>query len=189
LKRFPEKRFSHRLHQFHARHSYSQGVAKIDGALMYASMARMRYKKLTDCPLGMQKLLREQEVTAGRARRSEPPRRSKYGNVRTQFNGETFDSKAEAEDDQRFRMEEAAGLIAGYARQVSIPMRARRGKRIQLDFMVNKPRPHSCSKCGHVDHVPGLVLMDRKGVITPEWETKRRILEAQLGVEIEVIQH
>jgi hypothetical protein len=145
----------------------------------------MRYKKLTDCPDGLRRLLAEQlgpEPMNGGARRR------KYGNVRTKYNGETFDSKAEAQDDQDFRMQEAAGEIAGYARQVSIPMRARRGKRIQLDFMVNKPRPHLCSKCGHVDHVLGLVLMDRKGMVTPEWETKRRILEAQLGVDIEVIQ-
>jgi hypothetical protein len=120
-------------------------------------------------------------------------RRTKYGNIRTEFSGEMFDSKAEAEDDQRLRIMEAAGEIAGYARQVSIPLRSRRGrarrlKRMQLDFMVNKPRPHTCSKCGHIDSIPGLVLMDRKGVITPEWETKRRILEAQLGVEVEILQ-
>jgi hypothetical protein len=138
---------------------------------------------MDQAPPGLRKLYEEQYGP-------EKPRRNKYGNVRTQFNGETFDSKAEAEDDQRFRMEEAAGVIAGYARQVSIQLRGKRGgKRIRLDFMVNKLRPHSCSKCGHVDHVPGLVLMDCKGVITPDWETKRRILEAQLGVEIEIIQH
>lgn len=145
----------------------------------------MRYKRLTDCPPGLRVLLEKQRAeTPGLRSRT---KRNKYGNVRTEFSGETFDSKAEAEDDQRFRMAEAAGEIGGYARQVSIPLRGRR-KRIRLDFMVNKPVSHTCTKCGHVDRILKLVLMDRKGVITPEWETKRRILEAQLGVDVEVIQ-
>ncbi len=145
----------------------------------------MRYKKLTDCPPGVRKLLEEQQ---GPDPFAPGARKTKYGNVRTEFSGEVFDSKAEAADDQAFRMQEAAGEIGGYARQVSIPLRARKGRRMRLDFLVNKRRPHACSSCGHVDHILGLVLIDSKGMVTPEWETKRRILEAQLGVEIEVIQ-
>jgi hypothetical protein len=148
----------------------------------------MRYTRLADCPDGLKKLLQEQFGDDPMRAPGLPGKRSKYGNIRTEFSGEVFDSKAEAADDQAFRMQEAAGEIAGYARQVSIPLRAKRGRRMRLDFMVNKKRPHQCSRCGHIDHVYGLVLMDRKGVVTPEWETKRRILEAQLGAEIEVIQ-
>lgn len=135
----------------------------------------MRYKNLRECPEGVRVLLKVRK------------RRTKYGNVRTQFNGETFDSKAEAQEDQSLRLQEAAGEIAGYARQVSIPMRARGGKRLRLDFMVNARRAYNCVNCGHANHVYGLVLRDKKGFVTREWETKRRILEAQLGIEIEVV--
>jgi len=144
----------------------------------------MRYKRLVDCPEGMRKLLEKQlapdplKVTA---------KRPKYGNVRTQYNGETFDSKAEAAEDQALRMAEAAGEIAGYARQVSIPMRARKGRRMQLDFMVNAKKSYACAQCGHLNHIHALVLRDKKGFVTREWQTKRRILEAQLGIEIEVV--
>lgn len=147
-----------------------------------------RYTRLTDCPEGLRKLLQEQYGDDPMRAPGTPGKRTKYGNVRTEFSGEVFDSKAEAQDDQSFRMMETLGEIAGYARQVSIPLRAKGGRRMRLDFMVNKKRPHTCSHCGKVDHVYGLVLMDRKGMVTPEWETKRRILEAQLGVEIEILQ-
>lgn len=147
-----------------------------------------RYTRLSDCPDGLRKLLQEQFGEHPMRSPGAPVKRSKYGNVRTEFSGEVFDSKAEAQDDQTFRMQEAAGEIAGYARQVSIPLRAKGGRRMRLDFMVNKRRPHQCSKCGQMDDVYGLVLMDRKGMVTPEWETKRRILESQLGIEIEVMQ-
>jgi hypothetical protein len=143
----------------------------------------MRYKKLDQCPPGMRKLLAQQHLT-----QTPGNRRRKYGNVRTEFNGEVFDSKAEAADDQRFRLLEAAGDIGGYARQVSIPLRARKGVRMRLDFMVNRRRPHTCTKCGNVDHITGLVLLDRKGVVTRDWENKRRILEAQLGIKVEILQ-
>jgi hypothetical protein len=112
--------------------------------------------------------------------------------VRTQFNGETFDSKAQAQDEQALALKAAAGEIGGYAREVSIPLRGGAGKRrprMQIDWLVNEPRPHGCTKCGHVDQVMRLVLKDTKGYITPAWETKRRLLEAQLGIAIEVIQH
>lgn len=144
-----------------------------------------RYTRLSDCPEGLRRLLQEQ---LGNGLEAAPRKRTKYGNVRTKFNGEVFDSKAEARDDQAFRVQEAAGEIAGYARQVSIPLRAKGGRRMRLDFIVNRKRQHSCTRCGNIDHVYGLVLMDRKGMVTPEWETKRRILEAQLGVEIEILQ-
>lgn len=154
-------------------------------------------------PDGMRKLYEQQLGGRGRGAPSltdatitgpsEPPRRrSKYGNVRTQFNGETFDSKAQADDEQMLALMAAAGEIAGYAREVSIPLRGAAGKRrprMQIDWLVNEPRPHSCSRCGHVDPVLQLVLKDTKGLITPAWETKRRLLEAQLGIRIEVIQH
>ncbi len=136
----------------------------------------MRYKSIMDVPAGVrdqvERKLSAQGVTtrqATPARNSPPaspaaptPRRSKYGNVRTEYNGEVFDSKAEAEDDQDLRMQEAAGAIGGYARQVSIPLRARGGKRIKMDWLVNEPRPHACSACGQVDQVMQLILKDTK---------------------------
>lgn len=143
----------------------------------------MRYKRLDECPPGMRKLLAKQQLD-----QKPGARRNKYGNIRTEFNGEVFDSKAEAADDQRFRMLEAAGDIGGYARQVSIPLRARKGVRMRLDFMVNQRLPHTCTHCGHIDQVTGLVLMDRKGMVTRDWENKRRILEAQLGIKVGILQ-
>jgi hypothetical protein len=159
-----------------------------------------RYKSLDQAPPGLRKLYEEQygrasgqrPARAGGNCRSEPPKRQKYGNIRTEFKGETFDSKAEAEDEQILAMREAAGEIGGYARQVTIPLRAgarKRGSRAKFDWLVNEPRPHRCSNCGHEDRIMGLVLKDTKGMITQAWETKRRLVEAQLGVKIEVIQH
>lgn len=141
-----------------------------------------RYKSLDQAPPALRKLYEEQFGNSPKSRRN------KYGNVRTEFSGETFDSKAEAQDDQTFRLQEAGGEIGGYARQVSVPMRGRGGKRMVLDFLVNKPHVHRCAHCGHEERVMKLTFMDRKGVITPEWETKRRLLETQLGISIEVLQ-
>jgi hypothetical protein len=164
-----------------------------------------RYKSWDQMPDGMKRLLETQlrraHPSSSRAppfvptpnQFAEPSKKLKYGNVRTQFNGETYNSKAEAEDEQAFAVRQAAGEIGGSAREVSIPLRGQnRGKRrvrAQIDWLVNEPRPHTCSKCGHVDPVMQLVLKDTKGFITSAWETKRRLLEAQLGITIEVIQH
>lgn len=146
-----------------------------------------RYKSLDEAPEGLRKLFEAQYGSA-----KPKAKRTKYGNVRTEFNGETYDSKAEAQDEQAFALRQAAGEIGGYARQVSVPLRGAtrgRGTRHKVDWLVNEPRPHTCSNCRHVDPVMGLCFKETKGLMTRASETKRRLLEAQLGVKIEIIQH
>lgn len=114
-----------------------------------------------------------------------PPRRNKYGNVPVVLNGLRFPSKAQAERHRELDQQTAAGLILGHVSEVS--MRLPGGKRIRLDELVHEPVAYPCKYCGKDNLIGTLVLEDTKGFMTKEWEVKRAILEALLGVKIRLI--
>jgi hypothetical protein len=110
---------------------------------------------------------------------------SKYRNVPVTFDGVRFPSKAQAARYRELKQQAAVGLILGHVSEVS--MRLPGGKRIRLDELVNEWVPYPCLHCGLDNLIPTLVLEDTKGYVTKEWEVKRAVLEAVLGVKIRLI--
>jgi hypothetical protein len=100
--------------------------------------------------------------------------RSKYGNVKTTVDGETFDSKGEAKRWLELRLLERAKAISDLQRQPSYKLEWA-GKYIctyVADFT-------------YVDTSTGkTVVEDFKGVRTPEYRIKAKMFAAQYGVTI-----
>lgn len=103
----------------------------------------------------------------------EAPRRAKYGNHKIQWQGEFFDSKHELQVYQDFLLEHSAGNIRGITRQVSIRIPQSK-RRMRIDFLVIMPDGRQR-------------WIDSKGMLTKDWESKRRILEDSLGIKVETI--
>lgn len=101
-------------------------------------------------------------------------KRSKYGNVRAEVNGEWFDSKREAKRWQELLMLAHAGEIDALKRQVKYELRADGGK--PLGFYV-------CD-FEYRDSAGQLVVEDAKGHKTQLYIWKRRHMAAQYGIEI-----
>lgn len=112
------------------------------------------------------------------------PRR-KYGNVPVEIDGRKFPSKAQARRHQELRLAVASNAIFGFVSEVSVLLPG--GNRMRLDELINEPVAYACACCGHQNLIPTLVLEDTKGMITKEWEVKRRALEAALGVRVRII--
>ena len=109
---------------------------------------------------------------------------NKYGAIKTEVAGITFDSKAEARRYGQLIMLERAGHITGLTRQVPFVLapsvkftgdkRAKPPLRYVADFM------YSDVKLGK------LVVEDVKGVATPLFNAKRHLMLALHGVEVRV---
>ena len=114
-----------------------------------------------------------------------PPRRAKYGNKKVIFDGETFDSKKEAQRFAQLKVLERAGAIGCLERQkkyVLIPKQtgsdgkiAEREVAYIADFVY-----FDRSKCK-------TVIEDTKGYRTPEYIIKRKLMRYILGYEIDEI--
>lgn len=121
-------------------------------------------------------------------------RRSKYGNVKAQVDGYTFDSKAEARRYQELRLLEQAGEVwdvevhpryplyapstSGYATRAAHAL-SRKGV-----FRIGEYRADFKYRDRHT--MP-YVVEDVKGFDTPLSRWKRKHAEAQYGITIEVI--
>jgi hypothetical protein len=101
------------------------------------------------------------------------PRRSKYRNVQTVYDGRLYASKLEAEHAAELDMQKRAGLIRGWVPQVSMSI-LNTQRRIVIDFLVVKTD-------GTFE------LQDTKGLATKDWQIKRELLEASLGVRVVLI--
>ena len=100
------------------------------------------------------------------------PKRSKFGNVKTTFDGIVFDSKREALHWQLLKMREAIGEISELKRQVRYDLHVREIKVCSYvaDFLY-----FECFKW---------VVADSKGVKTPMYNLKKKMLAAEYGLEI-----
>lgn len=106
---------------------------------------------------------------------------NKYNAQRVEYDGFTFDSKAEADRWRQLKLLQSAGEICGLKRQVSIPLFGRDGP-IMTDSGKNQ-RTYKADFV-YVDNALGVtVIEDKKGVETPEFKLKKAILAAQ-GMEI-----
>ena len=104
-------------------------------------------------------------------------RRSKYGNLKTEYNGTVFHSKKEAEYAQRLDfMKRATSLrdrVTSYDMQVpfQVIMNGKKICRYIADFKVQYADGHE-------------EIIDVKGVRTQMYSLKKKLVEAQYGISI-----
>jgi len=105
------------------------------------------------------------------------PKKSKYGNRRTEVNGILFDSAREAARWSELTMMENAGLIRYLKRQVSFPLivNDEQVAQYRADFTYSELAP-----CGEWVEV----VEDVKGVRTPLYKLKFALMRACLGITI-----
>jgi Protein of unknown function (DUF1064) len=103
-------------------------------------------------------------------------RRGKYGAVKTKLDGFTFASKLEARRWGELKMLERSGAISGLQRQVP------------FDLIVNGH--HVCRYiadfCYTTTDSGESVCEDAKGVLTPEFRLKAKLMEAIHGIVVQV---
>lgn len=101
---------------------------------------------------------------------------SKYHNIKTVVNGITFDSKREAFYYNLYRKLEKAKKIFNLQRQIPYVFKLD-GKKIftyKADFQ-------------YTDSDGKTHVIDVKGVLTPVFRLKKKLIEAQHNIEIEIV--
>lgn len=106
---------------------------------------------------------------------TEKPKKSKYGAVKTEVDGIMFDSKREASRYQELRLLEQAGEITNLRLQVPYILfpKNKHGRALKYiaDFTYN-------------DGNGQLIVEDAKGVKTPVYRLKRRMMAEIYNIEI-----
>lgn len=102
-------------------------------------------------------------------------RRHKYGAVPTVVDGLRFDSKGEANHWCRLQLLERAGRISELRRQVRFPI-------VVNNIVVGSYLADFAFKMDGVQHV-----QDFKGVDTPLSRFKRKCVEAQHAIRVEIV--
>ena len=99
---------------------------------------------------------------------------SKYGAKRTEVDGIVFASRSEARRYQELRLLQAAGEISGLELQVKYPL------------VVNgvKVADYVCDFRYYEDEGDTLIVEDRKGMRTPVYKLKAKLMRAVHGIEI-----
>ena len=99
----------------------------------------------------------------------------KYNNTKIRVDGRLFDSKAEAARWQELQMLERAGEITELERQVEYELipkqKGERAVKYIADFR-------------YVDHEGKTVVEDTKGVKTPVWIIKRKLMLRVHGIRV-----
>ena len=100
---------------------------------------------------------------------------TKYNNTKIRVDGRLFDSKAEAARWQELQLLERAGEITELERQVEYELipkqKGERAVKYIADFR-------------YVDHEGKVVVEDTKGVKTPVWIIKRKLMLRVHGIRI-----
>ena len=113
-----------------------------------------------------------ERVVKGAGLGSGTPKRHKYGAVKSEVDGITFDSKAEAAAYQKLKIEFAAGIITKLERQVPFILQDAfidgHGKRVRpikyiCDFLIARDGK--------------AIAIDVKGYITPEFRIKEKLFK------------
>lgn len=134
----------------------------------------LRYTSAAAMPAGMRALHDRQHgyrpAPAPAAAREK--RANKYGAVPTSVDGIRFDSKAEAAYYQRLKLRVGAGEVVYFLRQV--PLHLPGGVRYVVDFL----EFHADGSAHYVDV---------KGVITPQFRDKKKLVEALYPIRIECV--
>ena len=99
----------------------------------------------------------------------------KYNNTKIRVDGRLFDSKAEAARWQELQLLERAGEITELERQVEYELlpkqKGERAAKYIADFR-------------YVDHEGKVVVEDTKGVKTPVWIIKRKLMLRVHGIRV-----
>jgi len=102
---------------------------------------------------------------------------SKYGNVKTVVDGIIFDSKKEATRYGVLKLMESGGLI--------------RNLRLQVPYKIRVNRVHVCTYRADFVYEEKFhngwkeIVEDTKGVKTPVYNLKKKLMKAALGIEIQ----
>ena len=110
-------------------------------------------------------------------RSPEPEKKNKYGAHKTEADGFVFDSKKESVQWLKFRRMEEAGVIRNLKRQTELPF-ILKGKKM----FVYKPDMEYDDDTGH-----HYVDVKSPATITPVFKLKKRIIETEYGITIEII--
>ncbi|PJK00823.1 hypothetical protein CO641_02305 [Lysobacteraceae bacterium NML91-0213] len=134
----------------------------------------LRYSSTDAMPAGMRTLLQRQQA---QPRGYKPPaapekRANKYGAIPTVVDGIRFDSKREANYYQRLKLEQGAGQVQYFLRQV--PLHLPGGTKLVVDFVV-------VMADGRIRYV------DAKGRETATFRVKRREVEHHYPIQIELV--
>jgi hypothetical protein len=102
---------------------------------------------------------------------------SKYRNVRTEVDGITFDSKKEATRYGVLRLMEAGGFIRNLRLQVPYAIKVNGVKvcTYKADFVYEEKFHNGWKE----------IVEDTKGVMTPVYRLKKKLMRAALGIEIQ----
>jgi hypothetical protein len=98
---------------------------------------------------------------------------SKYNAKRTEVDGIVFHSRAEAARYGELKLAQKAGAISGLALQVRYPLTVN-GVKV-ADYVADFV---------YVEPGRGQVVEDRKGVRTPVYNLKKKLMRALYGIEI-----
>lgn len=101
--------------------------------------------------------------------------KSKYHAIKTTINGITFASKREAYYYQIYSRLQELGQIKNLQMQTSIP------------FLINGKKMFTYKPDFEFDDDKGHHIIDVKGVLTPVFKLKKKLIEAQYNIEIEVV--
>lgn len=100
---------------------------------------------------------------------SDPPKRSKYGNKRTLYQGVVYDSQREASRAVELDLLKRAGEIICWQHHVIFPLS--KGVSYEADFVVIYPDLH-------------VEIEDTKGFRTHEYKIKAKLFQEKYGREI-----
>ncbi|WP_395451167.1 DUF1064 domain-containing protein [Aminobacter sp. UC22_36] len=123
--------------------------------------------------------MKQQRMTAAEFRREKAkPKRNKFGAKRTVLDGQTFDSKAESDYYAVLKLREKAGEVSGVEMQRPFALIGPDGLLIatyRCDF-------------AFWDHVEDRFrVIDVKGVETPVFKLKQKLMKSLLGINVEVV--
>lgn len=111
------------------------------------------------------------------------PKPNKFGAIKTEVDGQIFDSRAEARRHKELEALQQNGIVRKLATQVPYPLKVNGitiGKYI-ADFVYEELVATS-TECGH--QVWALVVEDVKGVRTAVYQLKKRHIRAQYNITI-----
>lgn len=124
--------------------------------------------------------LRDVAEAAVAARFKDEVKRTKFGAVRTTVDGITFDSKFEAHRYTELKLMEKAGLIRNLQLQVRFPIIIKEEKvcTYVADFRYDEEQEFAGGKSWQT------VVEDAKGMRTPVYNLKRKLMRAVYGITI-----
>jgi hypothetical protein len=124
--------------------------------------------------------LKDVAEAAVAARYKDEVKRTKFGAVRTTVDGITFDSKFEAHRYTELRLMERAGLIRNLQLQVRFPIIINEEKVCTYvsDFVYDEEIEWASGKSWQ------RVVEDAKGMRTPVYNLKKKLVKAVLGIVI-----